>query len=71
MGLAATDSFEVVNTNGPRRSCWDALGTTIVSSCFLSAATRGSMTAFDVDKELVQIKIDNGGNWDHAYYEFA
>lgn len=61
-------SFDVSSkeTAADRKACWDTLGTTI-----FSASIRGALAEFDINKELVQIKVDSGGNWDHVYYEFA
>lgn len=67
-GLAKGDSFEVTSadTDPNTKACWDRLGNTIFSS-----AIRGAIRDFDINKELISIKVDNGGNWDHVYYGFS
>ncbi|KAK1710874.1 hypothetical protein CaCOL14_008392 [Colletotrichum acutatum] len=68
IGLRPTASFEISSkeTNANRKWCWERLGTTIFSS-----AIRGSIADFSINKQLIQIKVDNGGKWDHVYYEFS
>lgn len=67
-GLRPTDSFEVSEreTVAAKKTCWDRLATTIFSS-----AIRGSIKDFDINKELISIKVENGGNTDHVYYGFS
>lgn len=67
-GLATSDSFEVTSadTDANKKICWDRLGNTIFSS-----AIRGAIRDFDINKQLISIKVDNGGNWDHVYYGFS
>lgn len=65
-GLAETDSFEVTSEDAGKKTCWDRLGNTIFSS-----AIRGAIRDFDINKQLISIKVDNGGNWDHVYYGFS
>ncbi|KAG6362330.1 hypothetical protein INS49_010560 [Diaporthe citri] len=67
-GLAESDSFEVTgtDTDANKKTCWDRLGNTIFSS-----AIRGAIRDFDINKQLISIKVDNGGNWDHVYYGFS
>ncbi|OHE96869.1 hypothetical protein CORC01_07836 [Colletotrichum orchidophilum] len=66
--LPPSASFQVssTETDAKRQACWDRLGTTI-----FSASIQGSIADFGINKNLVQIKVDNGGKWDHVYYEFA
>lgn len=67
-GLAESDSFEVgsTDTDVNKKACWDRLGNTIFSS-----AIRGAIRDFDINKQLISIKVDNGGKWDHVYYGFS
>ncbi|KAL1864581.1 hypothetical protein Daus18300_007598 [Diaporthe australafricana] len=66
--LRPTDSFAVSGseTVAAKKTCWNKLGTTIFSS-----AIRGSIEDFDINKELISIKVENGGNTDHVYYGFS
>ncbi|OHW89912.1 hypothetical protein CSPAE12_11503 [Colletotrichum incanum] len=68
MSLQSGNSFEIASTetDTARKACWERLGKTIFSS-----AIRGAISDFDINKQLIQIKVDNGGNWDHVYYEFS
>ncbi|GJC87474.1 hypothetical protein ColLi_10312 [Colletotrichum liriopes] len=68
MDLQSGNSFEIssTETDTARKTCWERLGRTVFSS-----AIRGAISDFDINKQLIQIKVDNGGNWDHVYYEFS
>lgn len=68
MGLAAAESFEVTNaeTDLARKACWTELGKTIFSS-----AIKGAIVSSEIDKSVTKVSIDNGGDWDHVYYEFT
>ncbi|OLN88276.1 hypothetical protein CCHL11_00052 [Colletotrichum chlorophyti] len=68
LNKAPTDSFEITNkeTSEPGKACWNTLGRTIFAS-----AIRGAISDFGINKELLQIKVDNGGKWDHLYFEFS
>ncbi|KAK1674126.1 hypothetical protein BDP55DRAFT_769579 [Colletotrichum godetiae] len=68
MGLRSSASFTIssTETNANRKACWERLGTTVFSS-----AIRGAIADFAINKQLIQIKVDNGGPWDHLYYEFS
>ncbi|GKT50582.1 uncharacterized protein ColSpa_10763 [Colletotrichum spaethianum] len=68
MGLQSGDSFEIASTDTEQThtTCWERLGKTIFSS-----AIKGAIADFDINKQLVQVKVDNGGAYDHVYYEFS
>ncbi|KAK1980887.1 hypothetical protein LZ30DRAFT_750435 [Colletotrichum cereale] len=68
MGLQPSDSFVLTTTDTDRakKQCWDRLEQTIFSS-----SIRGSIRDFGINKQLIKVEVDNGGKWDHLYYDFS
>ncbi|KAH0422911.1 hypothetical protein CcaCcLH18_12513 [Colletotrichum camelliae] len=66
--LKATDSFTVTSTetDPDRKTCWETVGKTVFSS-----AIKGAIKDFDINKELLELEVDNGNGWDHLYYRFS
>ncbi|KAK1564021.1 uncharacterized protein LY79DRAFT_530693 [Colletotrichum navitas] len=68
MNLQPSDSFvlSTTDTDLAKKRCWDRLDRTI-----FSASIRGAVADFSINKKLIQVKVDNGGEWDHVYYKFS
>ncbi|KAI8266764.1 hypothetical protein K4K58_009273 [Colletotrichum sp. SAR11_239] len=66
--LDATASFTITSTETEteRKACWETIGKTIFSS-----AIKGAIKDFDINKELLELEVDNGGNWDNLFYRFS